>query len=66
MDRPGKTLQEHTDDKQATVRGVIIPDNNEARLAQLQQALNLCRSGLQLISEALNIMGQIIPPEPDP
>lgn len=66
MDRPGKTPQEHTDDKQVFVRGVIIPDNNEARLAQLQQALNLFRSGLQLISEALNIMGQIIPPEPDP
>lgn len=66
MDRPGKTPQENTDDKPATVRGVIIPDNNEARLAQLQQALNLSRSGLQLISEALNIMGQIIPPEPDP
>lgn len=66
MDRPGKTPQENTDAKQATVRGVIIPDNNEARLAQLQQALNLFRSGLQLISEALNTMGQIIPPEPDP
>ena len=50
----------------ATLRGVIIPDNHEAKLAQLQQSLNLFRRGLQLISEALDIMGQISPPEPDP
>lgn len=66
MDRPGRTPEESTDEQPATVRGVIIPDNIEAQRTQLQEGLNLFRKGLQLLSQAFNILEQVTQDQQDP
>lgn len=66
MDRPGRTPEESTDEQSATVRGVIIPDNIEAQRTQLQEGLNLFRKGLQLLSQAFNILEQVTQDQQDP
>lgn len=66
MDCLGRTPEENTDEQPATVRGVIIPDNIEAQCAQLQEGLNLFRRGLQLLSQAFNILEQVTQGQQDP
>ena len=43
-----------------------MSDNIQAQRAQLQQALNLLRKGLQLLAQALDIMEQITQGQQDP
>ena len=43
-----------------------MPDNIQAQRAQLQQALNLFRKGLHLLSRALDIMEQATQGQQDP
>lgn len=43
-----------------------MPDNIHAQRAQLQQALNLLRKGLQMFSQALDIIEQITQGQQDP